>query len=194
MKATKTRILCTLTAALLLSAMTACGGTESSTGSTADSTPQTESSATENSHTESSAAETPTGVLSYSYKANGTEIAINAESDPIVAALGTPASTFEAPSCAFTGISYTYTYAGFTLETYPNPDDSKNHVYAVTLTDDTVQTAEGLKVGDSSDTVLAKCGDPDSKTNAVIVYKSEGCALQFFTEDGKVTSIVYTYQ
>ena len=81
------------------------------------------------------------------------------------------------------------------METYPDPADKKNKVYAVTLTDNTVQTAEGCKIGMTPDEVKGICGEPSTETMAFLEYKGEGVALQFFMDDNgeKVTSIVYTY-
>ena len=91
------------------------------------------------------------------------------------------------------GTSYTYTYSGFTVETYPSPDDGSNLIYAITLKDSSVQTHEGAKVGDSADTIRSLCGEPDNETAAYLMYKGEGEALQFFLEGDAVSSIVYTY-
>lgn len=176
----------TALAAVTLCAFTGCSE-DSSTADSNSAASTNSSAATENSGAAS------TGEVSFTYTANGTAIAISAESDPIVAALGTPKSTFEAPSCAFEGTSYTYTYDGFTLETYPDGD--VNRVYAITLTDNTVQTAEGIKVGDSIEAVQSACGTPDQTSNFFDMYTTEGMAVQFFyaNGDGIVSSIVYTY-
>ncbi len=186
-------------AALLLGMLTACGTEIESSSAGSTGSAETSSAAADTGSagdsTESSADAEPSAAegVSFVYNASGTEIAINSESDPIVEALGAPSETFEAPSCAFDGTSYTYTYAGFTLETYPDPDSGKNKVYAVTLTDGSVQTAEGVKVGDSTEAVTAACGEPDNETAAYMMYKGDGVALQFFLEGDAVTSIVYTY-
>lgn len=130
--------------------------------------------------------------LCFSYtSASGVEFVIDAECDPLIEKQGEPTKTFEAPSCAFDGKSYTYTYDGFTVETYP--DNNVNRVYAVTLTDNTTQTAEGVKVGASAEDVKAACGEPDVDSDAFLVYNGDGVDLQFFMEDGSVSQIVYTY-
>lgn len=202
------KIIAMAAALAMLTALTACGGDASSPAATqpavtTDAAPAAETTAPAAAADESTPAETGDAVaadapaaegVSFSYNANGTEIVISAESDPIVAALGDASDTFEAPSCAFEGTSYTYTYSGFTLETYPDPDDHvTNRVYAVTLTDDTVATKEGAKIGMTSEEVAALCGEPDQETLAFMMYKTDGAALQFFLEDDVVSSIVYTY-
>ena len=201
------KLICTAAALVMLAAMTGCGGDPVSTADSAAPAATTAASPAETTlsaeQTAAPAAETdavPTGAdvqtggVSFTYSANGTDIPISAEADPIVAALGTPADTFEAPSCAFEGTSYTYTYPGFTVETYPDPTDHvTNRIYAVTLTDDTVATKEGARVGNTYDEVRALCGEPDQETLAFMVYKTDGAALQFFLENDVVTSVVYTY-
>ncbi len=180
-----------LIAVIVSAAAMLCTGCDNSKSS---SIPSTDSAASNSSTTENSDTAKPADGVTFTYTANGTEIAISAESDPIVQALGEPTSTFEAPSCAFEGTSYTYTYDGFTLETYP--DAGVNRVYAITLTDATVKTAEGVKVGDTVDTVHSLCGEPDQSSNFFDMYTTDGAAVQFFYDngDGIVTSIVYTYR
>lgn len=173
---------------VVLSAFAVCAFTGCDEGESSGISSVVNSSVTEESSNVSS-----TGEVSFTYTAGGTAIAISAESDPLIAALGEPVSTFEAPSCAFEGTSYTYTYNGFIIETYP--DNGVNRVYAVTLVDNTVQTAEGIKVGDTLEAVHTVCGAPDNSSNFFDMYTTEGAAVQFFCQngDGIVTSIVYTY-
>ncbi len=188
----KKELTAALAAAMMLACtLTACG--ESSTTPAQSSTPEASSAAAP----ESSAGQTA-GKPSFVFKtADGVEIAVKAEADTIPVALGTPSQTFEAPSCAFSGTSYTYTYPGFTVETYPDSEGSAeytvNRVYAVTLTDATVATPEGLKVGDSADDVRAKCGAPDRESPAFLQYTADGTDLSFFLEGGKVSSVSYSY-
>lgn len=197
------KLISAVLAAAMLTGLTACGA-EGSTPAATTAAPaattaaqtaaapaDTTAAATE-AQTEA-AAQNAAGGVKYSFDASGTEVAVNADADAVKAALGEPQQTFEAPSCAFDGTSYTYQYAGFTVETYPDPADKKNKVYAVTLKDATVQTPEGCKVGDAADDVKKVCGEPTDETMGYLEYKGEGVALQFFLEEEKVTSVVYTY-
>ncbi len=175
---------------LMLTALSACGEAISNAETSKSAGTQQSQQAAETT-TGADSVNTGTAAPTFSFSFNGTEIKINDESDPIVAALGTPASQFDAQSCAFSGTSYTYEYPGFTVETYP--DGSTNRVYAVTLKDATVATAEGLKVGDTADAVKAKLGEPGKESGAFLQYSTEGIDLQFFLEGDAVSSIVYTY-
>lgn len=173
------RIEATFLSVLTLAAVTACGSGKS-----------TVSSSTSQTTTASDSIKTPAGSVQYGYKTeNGVEINIGAPSDPIVEQLGQPLKTFDAPSCAFSGTSYTYTYEKFTLETYP--EDNINKVYAVTLLEGAV-TPEGIKIGDSAENVKAVCGEPGKSADSYLMYQNDDIALQFFLSNEKVTSIVYT--
>ncbi|MBR3679564.1 MAG: hypothetical protein IKL87_05120 [Oscillospiraceae bacterium] len=187
-----------IAAAVSLAAMTVLAGCEEVPGGadTAQTSPvattPTSADDTAASDQNGAATENQSGAPSFSYTTTGgIELVINAECDPLVAQLGEPSQTFEAPSCAFEGTSYTYTYDGFTVETYP--DQGVNRVYAVTLTDAAAKTKEGVAVGASVADVTAACGAADVESDAFLVYNGEGVDLQFFLEDGTVSSIVYTY-
>lgn len=182
--------------AAMLAGMTACGGETTQTSAPAQTDAPAATTTTDapaESAAEDSAAAAPAGGVNFTWSTNGTALAINSDVASVLSALGEPQKTFEAPSCAFDGTSYTYTFAGFTLETYPDPADKTDKIFAVTLTDDTVQTNEGCKVGDKAEDVIAKCGEPAQETAGFIVYEGDGVELQFFTEGEAVTSIVYTY-
>lgn len=182
------RMVLTVISVLSIAMLTACGD---SIGESSQANSANESSAT-NSADESSAAPAATGTLNFTYTtANGTEIPINAECDPIIAKLGEPSKTFEAPSCAFDGTSYTYTYDDFIVETYPDGD--VNRVYSVTLTQSSAKTKEGVAVGALIPDVTALCGEPDVESDAFLVYNGDGVDLQFFLENEAVSTIVYTY-
>ena len=182
------KILLAAISAAMLTVMVGCGNDISTVSSSA---PAATSAVSQESKSDDSTAATPAGSPSFTAVINGTEIAIDAECDPIIEKLGEPKETFEAPSCAFEGKSYTYTYDGFKVETYPNND--ANRVYAVMLTDATQKTAEGLAVGATAEEIITACGEATVETDTLIVYAGDGIDLQFFMEDEKVTSIVYTY-
>lgn len=196
-----------LAAAMFLTALTACGTSEDdsvaepaaavTTTTTAVSTEMQAAETTAAPAAEDpAAAEQPAGAaISYDYVLSGSTIVPGAESEAVLAALGTPDSTFEAPSCAFTGTSYYYTYGGVQVVTYPDEhDQTLNRFYEVDLMDATVSTPEGIKVGDTYDDLVAKYGKPTQETPAFAMYKTEGKAVQFFLEGNNITQIVYVVQ
>lgn len=188
------KILLAAMSAAVMTVFAGCGEEipNSGTEPAATNAPETTAAVAVDSTDTANAGQTSADGLSFSYtSASGVEFVIDAECDPLIAKQGEPAKTFEAPSCAFEGTSYTYTYDGFTVETYP--DNGVNRVYAVTLTDNTTRTAEGVQVGASAEDVKAACGEPDVDSDAFLVYNGDGIDLQFFLEDSSVSQIVYTY-
>jgi hypothetical protein len=183
------------TAATAASADTAASATTTTSAAAAGSTgtPAESTSAPAEGST-TAAAETPAaGKIAFDYVFKGVTIPAGAEADAIISQLGTADSSFEAPSCAFTGVSYYYTYGGVQVVTYPDEHDQKlNRIYEVDLLDGTAQTNEGIHIGSTYDDLIAACGQPDRETPAYAMYETEGKAVQFFLEGNDITSIVYT--
>ena len=129
----------------------------------------------------------------YVFKTGKVTIAVDADLAPIVEALGEPINYAEAPSCAHTGTSKYYTYAGIDIESYP--DGKKDRVYIVALIDDSVATAEGIRVGDTRDELLEVYGEPMSSSEKTYVYEAEGMYLKFImTSNGKqISQIQYMH-
>ncbi len=123
----------------------------------------------------------------YVFKKGNVTIAIDADLASIVEDLGEPIYYDEAPSCAHEGKSKYYTYAGIDIESYPK--GSKDLVYMIALIDDTVSTAEGLRVGDSREDVIEKYGEPTTDKEKSLLYKTDGMYLNvIMTSNGKTVS------
>jgi len=120
--------------------------------------------------------------------ANGYVVELNADMAQVLEKLGEPVTYFEAASCAFDGLDKTYTYTGFTITT--RPDGDKDYVNDILLTDDTVSTAEGIRIGASLSDVTAAYGEKEPDGNALI-YDREGVTLLFILDGDKVMSIEY---
>ncbi len=210
-------ILAAVLAAAMLTGMTGCGGnTGSSTADSSAAADSTEPAAEsgdssedlpesmpdddfETDSAESSDSEAPqdtpaeAGAITFDYVLNGTTIVVGEEAAPVLEKLGEAESVFEAPSCAFTGSSYYYTYGGVQVVTYPDEhDQSLNRLYEVDLNDSTAATNEGIKVGDSYDDLIAKYGTPTQETPAYASYQTEGKAVRFFLDGDSIKQIVYT--
>lgn len=213
-------LLAAVLAAAMLTGMTGCGG---NTGSSAAGTPETsdstepaaasgdssdapaESMPDDGFETDSADAaessdsdapqDTPAeaGSITFDYVLNGTTIVVGEEAAPVLEKLGEAESVFEAPSCAFTGSSYYYTYGGVQVVTYPDEhDQTLNRLYEVDLNDSSAATNEGIKVGDSYDDLIAKYGTPTQETPAYASYQTEGKAVRFFLDGENIKQIVYT--
>ncbi|MBQ3014663.1 MAG: hypothetical protein IJD75_05980 [Clostridia bacterium] len=125
----------------------------------------------------------------YTFTSGSTQIAINADAAPIVAALGQWRDYAESPSCATTGLDKIYIYPGF--EIYTVPEGDKDRISMIRLYDDTVATEEGIRVGATKEAVIAAYGTPDQTYDTNITYEMVGMYLQFSLQDGVVTSIQY---
>ncbi len=122
---------------------------------------------------------------------NGQTIAIDAEAAPILSALGKELEYAESPSCAFEGMDKIYVYAGFRLQTYTK--SGKDYVRSVELTDDSVSTVEGIRIGDSVEQVKTAYGTPGEESATALKYADakNGITLQILVRDGRVTNIQY---
>lgn len=119
---------------------------------------------------------------------NGVEIALDAETAPLVKAIGGNPVYTEKPSCAYVGIDYTYDYKAFVL--YAQSRDGKEIVNTVEVRSDTVDVG-GAKVGQTLDEVKKIYGSPVSDDETAVTYLKGGTELQFVTdESGKVVLII----
>ena len=118
-------------------------------------------------------------------------IYINEDAQTVTDALGTPPSgTYEALSCAFEGKDTFYYYDGFTLQTYEK--DGKKYIYTITLEDDTVNTAEGIKIGDSFAAVTKAYGTDYVAAGNTYAYSKDKMTLTFVMNNDKVSTISYS--
>lgn len=120
---------------------------------------------------------------------NGTAIMMDVEATDIVAALGTPKSYTEETSCAFEGLDKTYFYGSFYLSTYPMGD--KDFVYSVWFADDSVSTAEGIRIGSTKAQVESAYGAAAfNGSNAFVMTKGDS-TLTIILKDGEVSDVIY---
>lgn len=192
------KIICMLTAFILVFAFAACGNKDqkptetssASSGDTAaghksDSTQDTTVNAEDNQETTAPAQEQNPYLFHY----NDLEIAINADAAPILKALGEPKSYTEQTSCAFEGLDKTYFYGGFYLQTYPA--DSKDYVYCLWFADDSVATDEGIRIGSSQADVEKAYGADAYRDNGSFVSQKGNTLLTVIMKDGIVSSVQY---
>ena len=118
----------------------------------------------------------------------GNTVAVNQDMTGVLAVEGEPLSYFEAESCAFDGLDKTYTYAGFVIST--RPEEGKDLVNSILLTDDSVTTPEGVYIGSSRDAVIAAYGEGD-EVGASLSYTKGDCTLNFIFDGDTVISIEY---
>lgn len=125
--------------------------------------------------------------LSLSYR--GVELTVGMAADEAIARLGDDYTVTEAESCAGQGMDRMYTYSSMRLYVFA-PMEGEAVVSSVSYTDDGVATADGLRIGSKVEEVVAVMGEPDEKSDARLVYRSDGAVLTFGLRDGVVVSVV----
>ena len=123
---------------------------------------------------------------------NEVEIPMDAEAAPIIQKLGSDYKYFESASCAFEGLldkSYSYGSA-VEIGTYPGEKGEKDYISYVYLKDNTVATKEGVKVGDSVETMKDKYG-AGTEDAGTYVYKGANMTLKFVVINDVIDEIDY---
>ena len=111
------------------------------------------------------------------------------EAAPVTDALGAPKSYTEEASCAFEGVDKTYYYGSFYLSTYPM--EGVDYVYSIWFVDDTVATAENIRIGSTQSQVEQTYGmECFNGTNGYTMTKGQS-KLTILIEEGLVSSIRY---
>ena len=146
------------------------GGNNSSTGST----------------------ENNTSGESFAFVHNNVKITPNDLVDPLITALGSNYTYHESPSCAYIGLDKMYIYQGFAIYTYPD-DKAVDHVLQVVLTDDSLSTPEGLRLGDTAAKVIELYGNDYEESNGSYAYTHGKTSLVIIIKNDRVQSIQYNY-
>ena len=135
------------------------------------------------------APEVPTGEKNFTFIYQGVAISPHGDAAPVIEALGEPKSYTEETSCAFEGLDKTYYYGSFYLSTYPV--DGRDFIYTLWFADDTVATAEGIRIG-STQAQVAEAYGQDSLDEAGSCLRIRGSSrLVILLTDGIVTSVRY---
>lgn len=179
--------------------LAACGGaeptepakennpTEAPAAQTEAPTAETEAPAAE---TETPATEAPAASGTYTFTYGSTTISMKQDTAEVLPGLGEPKSYTEEESCAFEGLSKTYYFGSFYLETYP--DGETDRVYCVWLVDDSVTTEEGIYIGSSYADVEAAYGAEYYNGKNAFIIRTADCILTIILENDAVNSIQYT--
>lgn len=148
---------------------------------------QTEAPAPE---TEAPATEAPAASGTYTFTYGSTTISMKQDTAEVLPGLGEPKKYTEEESCAFEGLSKTYFFGSFYLETYPDGDTDR--VYCVWLVDDSVTTEEGVYIGASYEDVEAAYGAEYYNGKNAFIIRTANCILTIILENNAVSSIQYT--
>ena len=126
----------------------------------------------------------------YVFIADDTEFVIGEDPTDSINKLDAKSDTFEAPSCAMQGEDKIYTYSGFTLAVHSDSKREPLKLMSILLTDDSVQTAEGIYIGSTREDVENTYGEQKEK-GSEYVYKKGVMELSFIFAKDKVVSIEY---
>ena len=123
----------------------------------------------------------------------GVTIKPNIKAQPVIDALGSDYTYFEADSCASLGVSKTYTYMGGAFSIITEPlIDKEDTVYQVVIYKAGIMTPEGISVGSSRDDVIKVFGDPLDADEFSITYDIGDTYLMVtFDDNDLVDSITY---
>ena len=126
----------------------------------------------------------------YSFKIKDEEFFIGEDPTENVNRLEAQADSFAAPSCAMQGEDKIYTYSGFTLTAHGDSEAGPFKLTSILLTDDSVQTKEGLYIGQTRKEAEKLYGKKKKKENEYI-YKKGRMELSIIFEKDKIVSIEY---
>ena len=189
------KIICLLIAAVLAAGiLTACGDDAKSTKETEGTTTAAVGNETTATAAPQEGTEDAEAADQYTFVYKGTNISVKADAAPILEVLGEPKSYTEETSCAFDGLDKNYTFTSFILTTYP--DGELDRVNSVTLLDDTVNTKDGICIGDSKEKVEEVYGAESFDGIHAYIMEEDGgdgdARLTIILDGDKVSSIQYT--
>lgn len=95
---------------------------------------------------------------------------------------------FEAPSCAYEGTDYIYTYGNYTVTCC---GEDREVVSSIVITSDLICTTEGVTIGDTKEQVKAVYGEPREETEQLLVYEENHICLRIIFENQGVVSIEF---
>lgn len=126
----------------------------------------------------------------YIFSYNGHAIHIGDDGNTVAAALGTPVDCIEEDSCGGEGPDKTFVYSGFRYDTVMT--GGVDRIVKIVLTDDSVATPQGIRIGDAKSAVVSAYGDGYTETaDGGLVYTDGTTKLMFGIRDGAVTAIHY---
>ena len=131
----------------------------------------------------------------YSFVVDGVTITPGGKAASVLASLASRAPSVSAQGSCLGGVDgedVNYVYSGFSLQTFRlsegHPDEE---IRWIILTDDSVSTQRGIRIGSSLQAVKDAYG-VGTETPSLITYLSAGTYIRFSLRDGIVTGISYT--
>lgn len=127
----------------------------------------------------------------YSFAYNGKPVRIGEDGNTVASSLGAYTDYIEEDSCGGEGPDKSFVYPGFRYETVMQ--NGVDRIVKIVLTDDSVATPQGVRIGDAKSAVIAAYGDGYTETaDGNLIYTDGQTKLTFGIRDGVVTAIHYT--
>lgn len=172
------KIILLLTASLMVLSLAACGGKGNETKATDAPATQAQQGGSE------------TSDKGFTFTTNGVEIYMDEDAAPVIEGLGEYKDYTESSSCAFEGMDKSYFYGSYYVLT--GSLSGREFISGLYFVDDTVETDEGLCIGDSKDKVEQLYGtDGFNGSNAYVMDKGPS-KLTIILEGDEVSGITYT--
>lgn len=126
------------------------------------------------------------------FKYNNSYIKPNDTMSSVKQKIGNANNVATLPSCIGVGNDYVYRYNGFEIESYPS--SSGERVLHIYITDSSISTEKGVKVGmKTADIVKAYGSDCISDDYSYSYLASGNMHLDFIIENGTIIEIDYIY-
>ncbi len=122
----------------------------------------------------------------------GTQIVPGTPAAPVLEALGQPASCGESPSSTGTGMDKTYGYGSFYITT--SPENGQEKICRIWFADDTVETADGIRIGHDLEQVQKTYPDAlggEGEERKVFSLSDGDTKLSIILEEDVVVNILY---
>lgn len=133
--------------------------------------------------------EKPVETAHFSVLRDDTQITLNAPAEPVLEALGAPFGYGEYRSGSHAGVEKTYRFQGLNLRTYPSQDGER--ILGVMITDSSLQTPEGICIGDSASRVR-ECFGSDAIQSGCCTLSRGSEKMVVLLEHNVVTAIQYS--
>lgn len=131
--------------------------------------------------------QTPT--THFSIQREQTQIALDAPAAPVLAALGAPFGYGEQRSPQGKGVEKTYRFSGLDLRTYQSSDGER--ILDLTITDNSLDTPQGIRVGDPISQVR-QCFGADAIQGNTCTIQTASEKMVLLLENNLVASIQYS--
>ena len=125
----------------------------------------------------------------YRFMVNGAEIAVGARVDEVINKIGKYDALDTSPSCAIDGTDEIYIYKGFRIIAHKS--ENSHIISSIEITNDTVSTPEGIKIGEDENQVIKIYGDGFERQGERMIYEGATSRLSIGIRNNKVSSIRY---